>query len=223
MAEFTNNEYADMLSMYGLARGNGHEAKRQYAEHFPNRRIPHHSTFAAVDRRLRETGTIKVRNTGRPPRQIQDENEQIHDIIEENPRSSTRNIAQALQTNHMRVWRSIHKYLQLHPFHLQKVQSLTAIDFPRRVRFCQWFLRQCRENNGFRARILFTDESTFSRDSITNCHNMHHWAEENPHQMIVRSHQVRFSLNIWCGIIGDVLLGPHILPQIGRASCRERV
>lgn len=44
-----------------------------------------------------------------------------------------------------------------------------------------------------------------------NTHNMHYWAEENPHITWDRGHQQRFSINVWCGILGDYLLGPHVL------------
>ena len=35
----------------------------------------------------------------------------------------------------------------------------------------------------------------------------------NPLAFTVRSHQVRFSINIWCGIIHNTLLGPHVMPN----------
>ena len=36
---------------------------------------------------------------------------------------------------------------------------------------------------------------------------------ENPHATIVRSHQHRFCVNVWAGIVDDFLLGPYILPE----------
>jgi hypothetical protein len=38
------------------------------------------------------------------------------------------------------------------------------------------------------------------------------WAEENPHTVQSR-HQQQFSINVWAEIIGDVLVGSHVLPQ----------
>ncbi|RZC40113.1 DDE 3 domain containing protein, partial [Asbolus verrucosus] len=54
-------------------------------------------------------------------------------------------------------------------------------------------------------RILFTDESYFSRGGTFNAHNYHIWAEENPHAITVRSFQRRFSVNLWGGILGNFL------------------
>ncbi|KAJ4428021.1 hypothetical protein ANN_24035 [Periplaneta americana] len=54
-------------------------------------------------------------------------------------------------------------------------------------------------------------EAQFTRDGITNFHNQHVWAYENPRATVPSHHQVRFSLNMWAGIIGDRLVGPHVL------------
>ncbi|KAJ4444077.1 hypothetical protein ANN_05866 [Periplaneta americana] len=99
-------------------------------------------------------------------------------------------------------------------------QALSPADYPARVRFCQWFLQQCGVNLNFPALVLFTDEAQFTRDGITNFHNQHVWAYENPRATVPSHHQVRFSLNMWAGIIGDRLVGPHVLVNrlTGQAS-----
>ncbi|KAJ4436028.1 hypothetical protein ANN_18654 [Periplaneta americana] len=89
------------------------------------------------------------------------------------------------------------------------ITALSPADYPARVRFCQWFLQQCGVNPNFPALVLFTDEAQFTRDGITNFHNQHVWAYENPRATVPSHHQVRFSLNMWAGIIGDRLVGPH--------------
>ncbi|KAJ4444989.1 hypothetical protein ANN_06788 [Periplaneta americana] len=87
-------------------------------------------------------------------------------------------------------------------------RALSPADYPARVRLCQWFLQQCGVNPNL---VLFTDEAQFTRDGITNFHNQHVWAYENPRATVPSSHQVRFSLNMWAGIIGDRLVAPHVL------------
>jgi hypothetical protein len=59
--------------------------------------------------------------------------------------------------------------------------------------------------------LLFTDEARFLTDGIINIHNKHKWAEENPHGVIHSRHQQQFSINMWAGIVGDCLVGPHVL------------
>lgn len=56
---FENAEFADMHYMYGLADGNAFEARRLYAERFPQRIVPDARTFSSVHRRLREKGCFK--------------------------------------------------------------------------------------------------------------------------------------------------------------------
>ena len=62
---YSFNELADMHLMYGAARGNGREAERLYAAKFPSRRHPHHSTFSAIDRQLRESGSFRANTIDR--------------------------------------------------------------------------------------------------------------------------------------------------------------
>ncbi|XP_023313209.1 uncharacterized protein LOC111693200 [Anoplophora glabripennis] len=45
----------------------------------------------------------------------------------------------------------------------------------------------------FGAEVMFTDEASFSRDE--------------------GNHQQQFSVNVWAGIVGDHLIGPHFLPN----------
>ena len=43
---------ADMHLMSERAHGNSRETRRIYQETFPNRQLPSHQTFTAIDRRL---------------------------------------------------------------------------------------------------------------------------------------------------------------------------
>jgi hypothetical protein len=123
--------------------------------------------------------------------------------------SSTRRIA---AVSHMTVWRVLHRQL-LYPYHLQRVQGLGPADFPAIETFCQWFVHQCALKPFLVSSVLFTDEAAFTRNGIINFYNNHVWAEENPHAVVQSRHQQQFSINVWTGIIGDVLVDPHVLPQ----------
>jgi len=58
--------------------------------------------------------------------------------------------------------------------------------------------------------ILFTDEASFTRDGINNLRNIHTWAHCNPHVTWVTYFERRFSLNVWCGMLGKRLIGPFV-------------
>jgi hypothetical protein len=61
--------------------------------------------------------------------------------------------------------------------------------------------------------VLFAYEAAFTRNGIITFHNNHMWAEENPQAVVQSRHQQQFSINVWAGIIGDILVGFHVLPQ----------
>jgi hypothetical protein len=61
--------------------------------------------------------------------------------------------------------------------------------------------------------ILFTDEATFTRDGVNNSRNVHTWSHYNPHETTVTSFQRRFSVNVWCGVIDNRLIGPFVFDK----------
>jgi hypothetical protein len=93
------------------------------------------------------------------------------------------------------------------------VQSLTQEDYPRRQNFCEWLLQENDQNPMFVSKMLMTDECCFTRNGILNFHNTHYWADANPYRIRETNFQHRFAVNVWAGIIGNVLIGPWILPQ----------
>jgi hypothetical protein len=52
----------------------------------------------------------------------------------------------------------------------------------------------------------------FDRDGITNF-NQHQCARGNPYGTIHDRHQLQVRISVWAGIVGDCLVGSHILPQ----------
>jgi len=62
--------------------------------------------------------------------------------------------------------------------------------------------------------ILFTDEAHFTRDGVNNTRNPHLWDRDNPRGTVESNYQHRFSVNVWCGIIGDQLICPYIFPRL---------
>lgn len=212
---YSNQELTDMLIIYGEAGGNSEEAARIYAQRFPNRVHPAPRRFTNVMQRARDFGELQPHRGhggGRDRQQrILDAEEQVLQIISQDPTRSTREIGRQLGVSNMVVWRALNEDLQ-HPYHFQRVQALTPEDPARRVRFCQWILQQSELHPNFLNEILFTDECTFTRNGIMNFHNYHHWSVLNPHRIRRTNFQFRFSVNIWCGIINGLLIGPRILP-----------
>ncbi|KAL4103809.1 hypothetical protein QTP88_019144 [Uroleucon formosanum] len=194
---YTNIEYADIVFMLGLADGNGNLAARLWAERFPQRRVPRPNTFLTTYRRLRETGNVRpVNEVGRPRfvRNVANE-ELVLDLVHEDPELSYEEY-----------------YTKIICTPRQRVQELLPRDYPARLIFSQTIIGKIAMNPIFLKNILFTDEAVFTKDGIFNQHNLHLWSEENPHAIRIRGSQYKFSINIWCGLVGNTLLGPHELP-----------
>lgn len=211
---YTNAEMTDMILVYGYCQGNGRKSVRVYQERYPNRRVPNHQTFAAVERRLRETGTfapVMVHcGRNRNIRTVEVE-EEILERVEEDPTLSTRQIAMEIAVSKDTVNRVLREQL-LHPFHLQKVQQFLPIDLELRLDFCRFINERREHDQNFHRQILFTDECCFTRRGMTNLHNEHIYADENPHAIKVVHYQREFRINVWAGIIDRFIIGPVILP-----------
>ena len=88
------------------------------------------------------------------------------------------------------------------------MQHLGPGDFAERLEFCKW-LNGSRELHRY---ILFTEESQFNRDGVNNTQNNSHvWADWNSHTTVASKFQKRFSVNVWCAVLDDQLIGPFIL------------
>ncbi|KAJ4430376.1 hypothetical protein ANN_22592 [Periplaneta americana] len=206
---YSNQELAEIHFMYGKADGSAALARHLYQERYPQRQCPDRKTFVRLHYRLCEYGKFNSPGLvrGRPRSTTPEVQEEILEAVNMTPSISTRRVALQVNVPHTTVWRLLKEY-QLYPYHLQRVQALSPADYPARVGFCQWFLQQCGVNPNFPALVLFTEEAQFTRDGITNFHNRHVQAYENPRATVPSHHQVRFSLNMWAVIIGDRLVVP---------------
>jgi len=121
--------------------------------------------------------------------QTVEEQEEIVGMVQRSPTTSTRRIASRLRVPQSRMWRTLH-YDGLYPFHHQPVQHLHPGDDAHRPEFCHWLSH----NRELLPYILFTDEATFTRNSITNTRNCHNWVQDNPHAAV--------SVNVCCPRLG---------------------
>lgn len=214
MAGYSFSEQTDMLLMLGECFGNANAAVRRYAEMFPARRVPNSRTILRIVQRLRETGCLKTknRNGGRPrsARTVEVE-EEVLNIVEQDPEISTRKLARRIDTTQANVARIL-KEQQLHPYHYLQVQELLPRDNEIRVRFCEELLERTRRCPDFLNKILFTDEATFTRNGVFNSRNTHFWADENPHVVKVTHFQYNFKVNVWAATLGNKFVGYYMFP-----------
>lgn len=106
---FTNEELMDMILTFGEARQNSVAATRLYAQKFPQRYHPGRECFLRLLQRGRESGHLQP-NYGQHgrrvrPRHILNLEEEIMNIVEEQPIISTPTIAAQLGVSQSTVWR----------------------------------------------------------------------------------------------------------------------
>nr|CAH7719721.1 unnamed protein product [Callosobruchus chinensis] len=149
------------------------------------------------------------RGGGRPANPEEDE---VLEAVEEDPGTSLRAIEITTgvpkSTAH-----PILKRHELHPYHVQRVQTLLPADYQRRVNFSRTILEGYRDDPFFLTKILWSDESTFKKDGYMNMHNYHEWHVENPHLTRQDRSQYRFKVNMWTGILNGQIIGPFELPD----------
>lgn len=213
MAQYTSEEYADMIYVYGLCDGNASAAREEYGRRFSQRRLPHRDVFSGCYRRLRETGSVTIRHADNNPTgsSSADLEQRILAIVRNDPSTSLRALSLRLNVSSFTIW-NVLRAEGLHPYHYTPTQELLPLDLPVRLEFCNWLLQRHLEDSNYIKNIMWTDECNFSRNGVVNFHNLHRWASENPHAVRSTSIQHRFSVNLWAGVLGNQIIGPFRLP-----------
>ena len=68
-----------------------------------------------------------------------------------------------------------------------------------------------RTDVSFLSHVFLSDEANFANMENMNSHNMQYWENENPRWMRTVLFQHPWSVNCWCGIVGDHVIGPYFL------------
>lgn len=212
MVNYSNCEYTDMVLVYIESTYNSRAAVRLYAARYPDRQQrPNSNTVQEAFRRFSETGSVArdYRNCGAPriARTVRNE-ERILAAFGRDPTLSIREVARMMQLSCSTIQRTL-KTEKMHAYHYTRVHRLQAEDFPARLEFCRWILRRHEDDHNFLGNVLFTNESTFGRDSTWIYHNYHYWEDVNPNVTTERNFQHRFSINLWAGIIDGRLVSTY--------------
>lgn len=207
MANYSISEQYDMFCNYIKCYKNPHLAAQTYQANFPERRQPDIKVFKRLDENMQLYGSLKKPKRNR--NMIVDDEELTLACVAANPNISCRQIENEVNVSKSRASTILKKH-KFHPYKLHLSQTLQPNDNIRRLTFCRWLINKITENVDFINTILWTDESYFSNCGLFNRHNEHYWAQENPHIVIPRRNQVRFGFSVFCGIMGNRLLGPII-------------
>lgn len=130
--------------------------------------------------------------------------------LENQQAQSLTTISREVSVSSSTVYRILHKH-KYHPYKIKLVQELYEDDFDRRLEFCELLSQRLTDNPHLLHNLCFSDECTFSVNGLVNRHNCRYWAESDPH--VVREYHTQNpqKLNVWCGILGDHIVGPFFL------------
>lgn len=206
---FEKDELVDMIFVLGETDRICLLAARMYAARYPERRHPDEKSFRNLLNRFIETGSVNYKKQERTKPIMNEENElSVILTATEHPNMSQKDIGEATGITERSVQRILKKN-RYHAYHIQLHQALSNADFQFRSEFCIWARLKIQEDPAFFQYVLFTDEATFHNSGSVNRHNFHYYATENPHVMRQVDHQHRWSLNVWGGIVGGYVVGPH--------------
>lgn len=206
---FTHLEKCDMLECYIFCQKNSREARVRYSVIFPNRNLPTESYFLRLYRKFRANENLFSKTRAKKDFIVSEATE--INVLGYFAAQPTKSITDLSEESGLCLG-TIHRILKKHkfsPFKFRPTQTLVPGDHQRRIEFCEWFVTKSNLNPDFWRLILWSDESNFCNKGLFNRKNTHHWSRENPKLARPCNPQNRFSVNVWCGLIGNKIVGPR--------------
>lgn len=206
-------ERKEILEIYLASNKNKSVAAREYARKFPGRRVPSKNTFPNIYHMFREGECLKDKKRERQrPKTGQDMELDVLLFFIEHPNASTNAAAEEFNISQATI-RRILKFHKYKSYSILPVQHLTENNIADRRAFCREMLDRIEENNNFLKNLFWTDESSFSTAGLFNRKNAHYWAPENPHVIKRIRKQGYGTVNVWCGIHQNTIVGPVFMNE----------
>jgi hypothetical protein len=130
---YSDEEYLDMVLLYGECNQNATVAAEEYAARFPNRRRPNPHVILRLISRARHKGSLNLtlKGVAGAPHTVRVHamEEAVLEAVEQDPRRSVRVISQMCGSSKSTTHQII-KGDHLHPYHYIRVQHLREEDYP---------------------------------------------------------------------------------------------
>ena len=213
MPKLTTEQRVFIVTHY-YERGSVDEVRRRFEEQYPAENLPSRSTVWRNVHKYKTHGTSLNRNKGNSGRKISvrtdEQIDEIRELLIVNPKVVARRNGVGISKT---TFNKITKYdLKFHPYRIHRRHGLRPNDFPRRERFCHWFLRNCR-NPRFLTNLIISDEVGFAMNGKVNTQNVRHYAPKGEvpdfHYDLNES---REKLTVWAGLCGNgLVIGPFFI------------
>lgn len=193
---YTHEEIMNLFIIYGQCHKNISRTCRRFNEKYPNAQALTNRIFRRIHSNFIHCGSAQKRRIS--PKTVRTEDNIINVLtyFEAHPQSSISCAEEELDISWSTIQRILSEF-KMHPYKFSKVQSLLPGDFPQRVAFCENILIHLQEDPQFLRKMIWTDESKFSRNGINNCKNKHFWATVNPNVTRETGFQDKFSFNVF--------------------------
>ena len=191
---------------------NSRETCRRLKQLFPDWKTCNPQTVLNTVKRFEDTGSVGESKKQLPkPVRTGSTEERVLAALRQSPKKSTRRLSAQTGISRRTLQRII-KSAGLHPYCPRLLHALNEDDPDRRLEFCEWFLEQCRLDEQFCDRILWSDEAQFKLNGHVNRHNSVYWASENPHEVLEKEVNSP-GVMCWVGISSSGIVGPFFFRE----------
>lgn len=207
--KFTLEERIFLLTSYIRNDAHFQTICEEFAQQFPNRRLPNRRNVRRLYTKFQQTGSVAdAPRAGRPRSMTTEANmETVALSYVEEANVSARRLARELQISDRSIRRML-KRMNYRAYRPRLIHALHEDDYDRRLEFCEWFIGCQEDDNQFYRSILWSDEATFKLNGTINRHNSVYWATENPHVTIHQELNAP-GVSVWAGIHAGGLVGPY--------------
>lgn len=203
MEEYSNADILNLFYIHGECYKVLERTCRVFNERYPHLPPMNKTKFKRIETNFSRFGRAKA--TKNYPKPITgNENNIINTLayFYAQPQSSIPSAEVDLGISASSVQRILNEN-HMHPYSYQNVQSFKPGDNLRRIEFCEFMMLKMPEDPQFLSNIIWTDESKFSREGITNRRNQHFWATENPQALREVHFQDKFSFNVFAILLNN--------------------
>lgn len=207
----TNEERVELVLLYGSSNRCSRETARRFNALATTVDPIAHTTVQRLIAKFKATFSVKdAPRSGRGKAMTEDQEIDVLADFIENPRQSISEVAERHGVSYGGTQRLL-KHHKFHPYKVRLIHELNEDDPDRRLQFCDTMQEKITDDPDFLMKICFSDESTFFLNGEVNRHNCRYWAQENP--LVGRETHTQYpqKINVWCGILGDRIIGPFFI------------
>ena len=198
-----------MLKLFHENGRNWVTAAQLFANQYPDRPIPHRTTFIRLQQKFEETSSVGDRDrTGRPKTATDDDSAtNVVASFEVQPVQSLRQVARDAGMSHTSVY-IILRSRKFHPYKLRFHQELLENDNLPRLQLCHWVQLMKEHVPRLASDIMFSDEALFYLNGNVHHHAFRYWSQKNPRWMLGTKKLNSPRIMVWCGIWRGQIVGP---------------